>query len=69
MYKCERRTVREVTTLPNAITGIDDHLSLHLASAIRRSDSIRLIVSFVRESGAVASLCSNPSSNPRLGMT
>ena len=41
-----------MTTLPNAITGIDDHLSLHLASAIRRSDSIRLIVSFVRESGA-----------------
>ncbi len=38
--------------MPNAITGIDDHLSLHLASAIRRSDSIRLIVSFVRESGA-----------------
>lgn len=38
--------------MPNAITGIDDHLEPHLASAISRADSVRLIVSFVMESGA-----------------
>ena len=41
-----------MTALSNAITGISDHLEPRLASAIRRADSIRLIVAFVMESGA-----------------
>jgi HKD family nuclease len=42
----------EVSKLPNAITGINDHLHPYLAKAIQRADRIRLIVAFVMESGA-----------------
>jgi HKD family nuclease len=37
--------------LPNAITGINDHLHPYLEKAMQRADRIRLIVAFVMESG------------------
>jgi superfamily II DNA or RNA helicase/HKD family nuclease len=41
-----------VSKLPNAITGINDHLHPYLEEAMQRADRIRLIVAFVMESGA-----------------
>jgi superfamily II DNA or RNA helicase len=40
-----------VYKLPNAITGINDHLRPYLEEAMQRADRIRLIVAFVMESG------------------
>ena len=37
--------------MPNAITGINDHLHPYLERAIQRADRIRFIVAFVMESG------------------
>jgi HKD family nuclease len=38
--------------MPNAITGINEHLIDYLNESIRRANSIRLIVAFLMESGA-----------------